>query len=548
MGGIFSKPVEEQPHVLAAPIKQPKPSQERGERNYERPKPKEKEPPKINRRFIPETIEDPSPGDPCGLYMEGLNYHWDREKFEKFLVKEGISFLRTSKKKSQYQGSIIFDNNADRKKAYEHLSQNLFANRQLFIVPLKKNHRVTEMLCHRLRARATSDLETRSIDDRVAPWHHMSYSDQIAHKSAKFSKIIEPITPPNSPLMTVFPAPKTSAYRNNVELTVGYDLNGNICVGFNLGSRVEDVVAPLTSCYNVPKIAPHLAEELRKFIIETKTPVFDRCLNTGYWKFVLIRTTETGQSMMSTCIFGKLDEQIIKKYIERFAPQVTSLYIAETNAYEGYGKDPNFRLLSGPATIEEHLRGLQFDISPMSFFQTNTSGAEVLFSKIEEQAEVDENTILVDVCCGTGVIGLAMAHKVKRVIGVDIEEQAIQDAIRNAQKNNINNAEFIAGKAEDTLNEILQRYAEEGAKIVCIVDPPRAGLHKKAAYALRDCEYVRRIVYVSCNPESLVRDSQTILMNPNTGKGTKPFSPRNWFGVDMFPHTDRVELVMLMTR
>ena len=541
MGIGSSKPTEEKNETLPTNVPETISQKE----IKPKPKPKESKQLKINRYFIPEKIDDPTPGDPCGLYLEGVNFHWDREKFEKSLSKLGIKFNRTIKKKNSKSATIHFENNEDRQAAYKILSNGI-GDRMYFVVALKKNFKISEMLCHRLRARATSDLETRDIDDRIAPWHKMPYDVQLQHKSEKFSSIISPIIPEGSAPMKVYEAPKITGFRNNAELSIGYDLNGQICVGFNLGSRIEDVIAPLKSTYNVPNICPELAEDLRQFIIETNTPVFDRCLNVGFWKFVLIRTTETGQSMMSTCVFGKLDEEIVEKYKERFAPKVTSLYIAETESYEGYGKNPNFRLLSGPATIVEHLRGLEFDISPMSFFQTNTSGAELLFSKIEEQAEVDSNAILVDVCCGTGVIGLAMANKVKKVIGVDIEEQAILDAKRNAEKNHILNAEFIAGRAEDTLSNILKEY--EGEKIVCIVDPPRAGLHKRAAYALRDCIYVNRVVYVSCNPNSLVEDSRKILMNPNTSNKTKPFEPKRWFGVDMFPHTDRVELIMLMTR
>lgn len=543
MGIGSSKPSEEK--KCAEPVAINFPEAITPIENNPKAKPKEKKAISVNRFFIPESIEDPTPGDPCGLYLEGVNFHWDREKFEKSLTKLGIAFNRTVKKKNSKSASVYFENNEDRRSAYKTLSEGV-GERMYYVVALKKNLKISEMLCHRLRARASSDLEKRDIDDRIAPWHKMPYNVQLQNKSEKFSSIIAPIVPDGSAPMTVFEAPKTIGFRNNAELSIGYDLNGQICVGFNLGSRIEDIIVPLKSTYNVPSICPELAEDLRQFIIETNTPVFDRCLNVGFWKFVLIRTTETGQSMMSTCVFGKLDEAIVEKYKERFASKVTSLYIVETESYEGYGKNPNFRLLSGPATIVEHLRGLEFDISPMSFFQTNTSGAELLFSKIEEQAEVDSNTILVDVCCGTGVIGLAMASKVKKVIGVDIEEQAILDAKRNAEKNHIMNAEFIAGRAEDTLTDILKEY--EGEKIVCIVDPPRAGLHKRAGYALRDCIYVNRVVYVSCNPNSLVEDSRKILMNPNTANKTKPFEPKHWFGVDMFPHTDRVELIMLMTR
>jgi tRNA (uracil-5-)-methyltransferase len=181
----------------------------------------------------------------------------------------------------------------------------------------------------------------------------------------------------------------------------------------------------------------------------------------------------------------------------------------------------------------------------MSFFQTNTSGAELLFEKIIDLTDVDKDTILVDCCCGTGVIGLALAGSVREVIGIDVEEAAIRDAIRNAGINGIKNAKFIVGKAEDVLATIL-RDVNDDCRIVCIVDPPRGGLHKRALSAIRGCSAIRNLVYVACNPDSLVANVQNSLMS-HGGSG-RPFSPVNWLGVDMFPHTDRVEIVMLLQR
>ena len=246
----------------------------------------------INRRFIPETIDDPAPGDPCGLYIEGLNFHWERERFQKFLTQRGIAFQKTYKKKGQYFAKIWFDSNEDRRNAYQSLINANIQNRQLFVVGLRKDIKATERLCHRLRARATSDLETRNVNDRIAPWHAMPYDEQISRKSEKYSALVAPIVPPNSKPLQVFPAPKSAFYRNKVELTFGFDLNGDVCVGFNLGSKVEDVVAPITDCVNVGPRVPELAEHLRKFVLASGVSVFDRTENVGSWKFVLIRTTD----------------------------------------------------------------------------------------------------------------------------------------------------------------------------------------------------------------------------------------------------------------
>jgi tRNA (uracil-5-)-methyltransferase len=246
--------------------------------------------------------------------------------------------------------------------------------------------------------------------------------------------------------------------------------------------------------------------------------------------------------MVAICTYGQLPPETLSQFTEAFRDKVTSLYAVDSLALEGWGRNPNIQHLAGRPTITERLRGLDFEISPMSFFQVNTLGAELLFSKIEEVAGVDDNTILVDCCCGTGVIGLSMAKSVKEVIGIDIEEAAILDARGNAERNGIQNATFIAAKAEDALHDVLAKY-QNGEKIICIVDPPREGLHKKALRAILRCEAIRRLVFIACSPESYVQNANQHLISDE-----RAFHPVEWFGVDMFPHTRQLELVVLLER
>jgi tRNA (uracil-5-)-methyltransferase len=524
------------PHPAAIPAAHP------------RDRPSESEYSRVNPRFIPPSIDVPAPGEPCGLFVDGLNFHWDRERTEKLLTRAGIKWTRVNKKKSCNSAQLYFDNAEDRRAAYEALIKRETLSRTVWVVPLRRDFKVCERHCHCIRARATSaDLETRTINDRVAPWSKLPYAEQIVRKSEKYTELLRPILPADAPPLKVFPAPKIRGFRNKVELTFGLDLTGNVAVGFNLGSKVEDVVQPVDDCVNVSEPVVPLAEALRAFAVETGLPVFDRIANQGTWKFVLIRTTELGQALLALCTFEPLPDEIVARFTEEFAGKVTSLWYVQSRALEGWGRDRAMHHLSGPEVIVEKLRGLEFDISPMSFFQCNTTGAELLFTKIEELAEVDAETVLIDCCCGTGVIGLAMARNVGEVIGIDIEEEAVNDAKRNAAKNGIENATFHCGKAEAVLPAVLSEKAAEGRNIVCIVDPPRDGLHKSALRAIRDCCLLRRLVYVACAPESLVRDAQRALMNDGDWTMRK-FVPKVWFGVDMFPHTDKCELVMLWER
>lgn len=500
--------------------------------------------------FIP-PAED---GQPIGLYVDGLSFHWDGPKFEKFLKNKcNILFTRCSKKKGGgrkggFHGIIYFENNDDRLKAYRTLQSVRLGDKRLFVVPLHKSIHLSENLARRVRARFMNPtLATSDIRDRVTPWHHMPIEEQHARKSEKYTDLIKDIIPGDSEPLSILMADNCYNYRNKVEMTVGHDLNGEIVVGFNKGSKDEDVIAPIHECFNVPVAAPEIADLFTEFVKKANSPIYDRIANRGVWKFICVRTTVNNDVMLVVVTYGHPADEDIKRLNELFSSKVQSLWLIETKNFEGYGKDPVLVHLSGSPVIKESLRGLHFDISPLSFFQTNTPAAEVLFAEIEELASVNKKTVLIDVCCGTGVIGLSLAKKAKKVIGIDIEESAIKDAIRNAEDNNIKNAEFIAGPAEKVLTKVLEEYEQGGDRVVVIVDPPREGLRKEARNSIRRSSLLKRLVYVSCNPQSLVRDASECLTK-ESGFNTKPFVPTKWFGVDLFPHTDRLELVMLMER
>jgi tRNA (uracil-5-)-methyltransferase len=240
--------------------------------------------------------------------------------------------------------------------------------------------------------------------------------------------------------------------------------------------------------------------------------------------------------------------------------------------------------------ICEQMCGLKFSLSHSAFFQVNTAAAELLYALAGEWASPSGKSLLLDVCCGTGTIGLTLASSVGKVVGLDIVEDAIRDAEENSKLNNRPNCEWIAGKAEDTLDKVLQKYGkfvrrrvnnnnndavaeeeksgggeeekeEEGEPgkqlpleeeflyddVVAIVDPPRCGLHKNVLKALRGEPRLRKIVYVSCNPESMAQNCVELCAKKHKQFGA-PFTPRKAMAVDLFPHTAHCEAVLVLER
>ena len=227
--------------------------------------------------------------------------------------------------------------------------------------------------------------------------------------------------------------------------------------------------------------------------------------------------------------------------------EVTSLFLHLSPARKEAGhQEPAPELLSGTPAIQEVLLGRKFSISPQAFFQVNTQAAEILYKMAGDIANLNDKSTLVDVCCGTGTIGLCLADKVKNVVGVDIVADAIRDAQRNAELNGVTNCAYFTGKAEDILQNILRDI--DNKDIVAIVDPPRAGLHQKALRAIRSTLAIRRLVYISCDAKNAMKNFVDLSRPPSKTALGDPFLPVKIIPVDLFPHSKGFELVILFER
>ncbi|XP_049979018.1 tRNA (uracil-5-)-methyltransferase homolog A isoform X6 [Alexandromys fortis] len=229
------------------------------------------------------------------------------------------------------------------------------------------------------------------------------------------------------------------------------------------------------------------------------------------------------------------------------ASGVTCLYFVE----EGQRKTPSqeglpLEHMAGDQCIQEDLLGLTFRISPQAFFQVNTPAAEVLYTVIQEWAQLDGGSTVLDVCCGTGTIGLALAPKVKRVIGIELCQEAVEDARVNALTNELSNVEFHCGRAEDLVPGLVSRLSSQ--RLVAVLDPPRAGLHSKVILAIRRAENIKRLLYVSCNPRAAMGNFVDLCRAPSNRVKGIPFHPVKAVAVDLFPQTPHCEMLILFER
>ncbi|XP_024877355.1 tRNA (uracil-5-)-methyltransferase homolog A-like [Temnothorax curvispinosus] len=362
-------------------------------------------------------------------------------------------------------------------------------------------------------------------------------------------------------LENILSADVTEAYRNKCEFTVGKDSEqSKIMIGFRLSTYASGstAVGPIDDLCHIPENMKIAVKILETFIRESNLEPFNPVDHSGYWRQVTARTTRASHLML---IVGIHPQDLSSDELEELKSQlriffetgkgadahVTSLYFQtiDKKSIGGESSDSLYHV-SGTEYIEETLLGMKFRVSPQAFFQVNTLGAEVLYKAAIDLAEPTMDTALLDVCCGTGTIGLCFSKHCGEVLGVEIIPDAIKDAKENAIKNDITNCEFFVGKAEDILLPVIHRATK--SNITAIVDPPRAGLHQKALLTLRKSKKLNRLVYISCDPRAAMRNLIDLARPSSKQYLGDPLVPVKAIAVDMFPHTKHCELILCLER
>ena len=279
-----------------------------------------------------------------------------------------------------------------------------------------------------------------------------------------------------------------------------------------------------------------IRNSIRGFALENNYSYYDIKQHTGWLRNIIIRYCTTGELMVNICL-GYEDEAETKKllgFLLQQVPNITTLLYTVNPKWNDTIYDLTPQVYHGKGFVIEKLEGFSFKIGPKSFFQTNTRQAEKLYSIAREFAGLTGNEIVYDLYCGTGSIGIFVSKSAKKIIGVEVIAEAIEDAKVNAAINNITHAEFFAG---DVIKICDGRFFEaHGRPDVIITDPPWAGMHEKLVIKLLEIA-APTIVYVSCNTATQARDIGLL----STKYKVEKIQP-----VDMFPHTHHIECVVLL--
>ena len=368
-------------------------------------------------------------------------------------------------------------------------------------------------------------------------WRHISYDEELKIKSKKVKDAVERIGGISTEFRPIIGSDRVNRYRNKAQFPFGKDKEGGAVIGFYAfhSHRIIDC----DDCALQPEIFKTVMDVTRDFIERTNTDIYDESTGKGRLRHLYIRLGEVTNELMVCYVVngnGLKQEDMLVKMLRESLPNLKTVVFNSNREKTNVILGNKNRVAYGKGYITDVLCRLKFKISPFSFWQVNRAQAEKLYSKAKEYAKLSGDEVLLDLYCGTGTIGLTMAQDCKQLVGVEIVEDAVNDAKANAEANGINNARFICADAPTAAEQLRK---EGTAPDVVILDPPRKGCGEELVKTIRKMN-PKRVVYVSCDPATLARDLKYFSEN---GYITHEVTP-----CDMFPRTAHCESVALLTK
>ena len=363
---------------------------------------------------------------------------------------------------------------------------------------------------------------------------HLTYPEQLRHKQQLVEKLLKGLCPVEPILGMADP----HHYRSKVHAVIAADHRSKQPIS-GVYARGTHQVVPVTHCLIEDERASRIIRTIVEMIPRYKLRIYNENTHRGFLRHVLIRTgAATGQIMVvlvATAMEFPGGKAFAAELVQHH-PEITTIVLNVNQKETSMVLGPRDVPLFGPGYMEDELCGKRFRISPQSFYQVNARQTEVLYRTAIEYAGLTGRETLLDAYCGTGTIGLCAADQVKQLIGVELNADAVRDARENARLNQVSNARFFC----DDAGRFMVRMARDGLPLdVLMMDPPRAGSDEKFLSAVLTLG-PRIIVYVSCNPQTLARDVRYLVKGGYKAVKAVP--------VDMFPFTEHVETVVLLSR
>ena len=383
-------------------------------------------------------------------------------------------------------------------------------------------------------------------------WQILPYTEQLKYKQ---QQIVDNLTrigkielPEISPILG---SKHEYEYRNKLEFTCAdrkwlpweeieaagglEKIDSTYGLGFHI-PNCFDKVLDIEECHLMPEINNRIRNGIREYARTHGLTFYNEHTHAGQVRTLILRTNHRGELMLIVTFGEKMNEACygLLEWLHTEFPEIISLLYVENLKFNDTIGDLDVQVYFGQDHIIETMEDLQFKVGPKSFYQTNTEQAYELYKVARNFAGLTGNELVYDLYTGTGTIANFVAHAARQVIGIEYVPEAIEDAKENSKINGIENTLFFAGDMKDILNDDF--VAQYGRPDVIITDPPRAGMHEDVVNVILNAE-PKRIVYVSCNPATQARDLQLL----DTKYRVTKVQP-----VDMFPHTQHVENVVLL--
>ena len=378
-------------------------------------------------------------------------------------------------------------------------------------------------------------------------FQHVSYEAQNEHKREAVEGILA-----KRDLLSGVEVESAAAcaepwnYRNKMEFTFSNrrwieesepeSADSSFALGLHVPARYDKVI-DIARCEIQSELANRILTSARRMALEQGLVPWDVRAHTGLLRHIVLRVAESTSEIMVNLVTSEDATELVARYSQALLsehPEITTLVQNVNTRPAAIAVGEWEHVLHGPGVIREEIDGLSFLISAASFFQTNSRQAEELFRIVRKEAACSVEDHVFDVYCGTGSIALNLARDAGSVVGFELVEEAVVDARRNAELNSIANVSFVGGDVSATIEAHLQTHPKPS---LIVVDPPRAGIHQRVLRHLAEVK-ARRIIYVSCNPESGAVDASGLAMYGYRVTRVQP--------VDLFPHTPHVETVLTL--
>jgi 23S rRNA (uracil1939-C5)-methyltransferase len=380
-------------------------------------------------------------------------------------------------------------------------------------------------------------------------WQHLTYEAQLQFKQKSVSDALQRLGKVDvSDMEPILGSAESRYYRNKLEYTFSdkrWLTDGDIrnaetmemnALGYHIPGRFDKIL-DIDHCYLQADPSNEIRNKVREYALKTGISFYNLKNHEGALRNLIIRTSSTGELMVIVVFAYANEEQIegMMKFIASEFKSINSLLYIVNHKKNDTIFDQEIHIYAGADHIFENMDGLKFKIGPKSFYQTNSAQAFELYKIARNFANFKGDELVYDLYTGAGTIANFIAGHVKNVVGIEYVPTAIEDAKINSEINGIKNTSFFAGDMKDILNEDF--ISTHGKPDVVITDPPRAGMHPDVVKRLLEME-AEKIVYVSCNAATQARDIELLKEKYEVGR-IKP--------VDMFPHTQHVENVVLLT-